>query len=55
MTSDERRAIVDQHLAYGSMLRRRAYVLGKRSPARETAASCARASDRSSPTARSRE
>ena len=30
MTPDERRAIVDQHLAYGSMLRERgAYVLGE--------------------------
>ena len=39
MTSDERRAIVDQHLAYGSMLRERgAYVLGEALAGTETAA-----------------
>ena len=39
MSSDERRAIVDQHLAYGSMLRERgAYVLGEALAGTETAA-----------------
>jgi hypothetical protein len=39
MTSDERRAIVDQHLAYGSMLRERgAYVFGEALAGNDSAA-----------------
>jgi hypothetical protein len=39
MTPDERRAIVEQHLAYGSLLRERgAYVLGEALAGADTAA-----------------